>query len=505
MTPRQLFAVTVTACLIIPIGITGCNTPVDEQLPYPNIIYILADDLGYRELGAYGQTKIQTPRIDELAANGIAFSQHYSGSPVCAPSRGTFLTGKHTGNGYIRDNKEMGGWGPDEPEGQLPLPPGEFTIAEMLEPLGYVSGFVGKWGLGGPESTGHPNAQGFQHFYGYLCQRVAHNYYPTHLWHNDKVDSLEGNTYFSAHQRLTEPLATDAAYAEAYEGGTYAPDKMIDSALEFIRENQNGPFFLTFATPVPHLALQVPGESVAEYKDQFDDQPYLGQNGYLPHPYPNAAYAAMITRMDGDIGKLIDLIDELELTQNTIIMFSSDNGTTYTGGVDASFFNSVGDLRGLKGSVFEGGIRVPMIVSWPGTIEAGRWTDHISANWDIMPTIAGIVGIESPENIDGISFLPTLKGQVDSQPQHESLYWEYHAFKGMQAVRMGDWKAVRQRIRTQVDSPVELYNLIDDPSEMHDVAADHPDIVAATRAIMDARTWSDVEGWNFLPEVTGSK
>jgi arylsulfatase A len=489
----------------IAINISGCTSGTDATPEYPNIIYILADDLGYKEVGVYGQTKIRTPRLDQLAAEGIAFTQHYSGSPVCAPSRGTYLTGKHTGHGYIRDNKEMGGWGPDEPEGQLPLPPGEFTIAEMLQPLGYTSGFIGKWGLGGPESIGHPNAQGFEEFYGYLCQRVAHNYYPTHLWHNDYADSLDGNTYFAAHQKLTEPLSSNDAYTDAYTGGTFAPDKMLDTALQFVRDNQNGPFFLTFATPVPHVALQVPEESLAEYGDSYDDKPYLGQHGYLPHPLPNGAYAAMISRMDRDIGQIIDLVDELGLADNTVIMFSSDNGTTYAGGVDAEFFDSVGELRGLKGSVFEGGIRVPMIVRWPGVVKGGTWTDHISANWDVMPTIASIVGIRPPEDIDGVSFLATLEGNEAAQQEHDALYWEYHAFKGMQAVRMGDWKAVRQRIRVQDDSPVELYNLAIDLSESNDVAKEHPDVVAAARAVMDSRTPSEIEDWNFKREESIEK
>ncbi len=466
----------------------------------PNIIYILADDLGYNEVGAYGQEIIKTPNLDRLASDGMRFTQHYSGSPVCAPSRGTLLTGKHTGTGYIRDNYEMGGWGPDEPEGQLPLPPEEVTIAEMLRPLGYSTGFVGKWGLGGPESTGQPNRQGFDRFYGYLCQRVAHNYYPTHLWNNEEPDSLDGNDYFSAHQRIPEPLSTDEEYYELFSGVQYAPDLMIEEALDFVRDNQSSPFFLVFATPVPHLALQVPPESVDQYRSQLVSEPYLGQRGYLPHPYPLAAYAGMITRMDRDIGSLIDLVDELGLSDETVIMFSSDNGTTYTGGVDAEYFDSVADLRGLKGSVFEGGIRVPMIVRWPGKVTMGTTTDHISAFWDVMPTIAEITNAELPENLDGISFLPTLLSHPEQQEIHDALYWEYHAFGGMQAVRMGKWKAVRLEIRRQDDAPIQLFDLEQDISESNDLADQYPEVVDSARSVMESRTVSSIDRWNFIRE-----
>ena len=291
--------------LLVMVGVfAGCS----KEETQPNVIYILADDLGYRELGSYGQEIIRTPNLDKLAVEGMRFTQHYSGSPVCAPSRGTLLTGKHTGNGYVRDNLEMGGWGPDEPEGQLPLLDAEITIAEMLKPLGYATGFVGKWGLGGPESEGHPNNQGFDLFYGYLCQRVAHNYYPTHLWQNGEPDSLDGHEYFAAHQQIEEPLATIDEYYDRFAAEHYAPDLMLDSAVDFIERNQSNPFFLVFATPVPHLALQVPQESLNEYPDSMDTEHFLGRP-YLPHPRPHAAYAAMITRMDRDIGTLLARLD----------------------------------------------------------------------------------------------------------------------------------------------------------------------------------------------------
>jgi len=486
---------TIPVCLLLCLF---CSCQPDSTVPTkPNIIYILADDLGYGELGSYGQTKIKTPNLDRMAAEGIRFTQHYSGSPVCAPSRCTLLTGKHTGHAYIRDNYEVGGWGPDEPEGQLPLRPEEVTIGEMLKEAGYATAAIGKWGLGGPGSVGHPNNQGFDLFYGYLCQRVAHNYYPTHLWRNNEADSLKGNTYFSAHQQIEAPLATEQDYYDRFQGETFAPDLMIEEALSFIEDHADRPFFLVFETPVPHVALQVPIESLEPYRNVFDDQPYIGDNGYLPHPLPRAAYAAMISRMDRDIGRMMDLLKDLGLDEQTLVMFSSDNGTTYVSGVEAEFYNSVGPLRGLKGSVYEGGIRVPMLARWPGHIEPGSVTDHPSAFWDVLPTIADITGQEPPSDIDGLSFLPVLTGETESQPSHEYLYWEYHSRGGMQAVRMGEWKAVRLGVRDDVDAPIQLYNLALDVGETTDVAEQHTDLVRKAHAIMAQRTPSPVDRFNF--------
>jgi arylsulfatase A-like enzyme len=473
---------------------SACKT---EQPP-PNIIYILADDLGYNEIGAYGQQMIKTPTLDQLARDGMRFTQHYSGSPVCAPSRGSLLTGKHTGTAYVRDNFEVGGWGPDEPEGQLPLLDAEITIAEMLKPAGYATGFVGKWGLGGPDSEGHPNNQGFDRFYGYLCQRIAHNYYPTHLWSDSEADSLDNGEWFAAHQTLDAPFATDQEYYDRFAGNDYAPDLMREAAVDFIDQHASDPFFLVFASPVPHLALQVPEESLKEYPDSMDTGPFLG-GPYLPHPRPKAAYAAMITRMDSDIATILERLEAHGIDDNTIVMFSSDNGATYVDGSYPDYFDSVGEFRGLKGSVFEGGIRVPMIVRWPGTVEAGSDTDHVSAFWDVMPTIAEMAGAQIPEGIDGESFLPALRGDT-TEKDRSPLYWEYHAFGGMQAVRMGEWKGVRLQIRRQEDSPVLLFNLNDDPSETTDVSAEHPDVVAQIRAFMDARTPSHLDRWNFIPD-----
>jgi len=442
----------------------------------PNIIYIYADDLGYNEVGAYGQEKIRTPNLDRLAAEGMRFTQHYSGSAVCAPSRAVLLTGKHSGHAFIRGNKELGGWGPDEPEGQWPLAAEEVTLAEILQQNGYATGAMGKWGLGGPDAHGHPNLQGFDHYYGYLCQRVAHNYYPTHLWRNGDKDMLPGNDWFSAHQRLEEPPSDYADY-DRYQGTSYAPDLIADEALRFIRDNAEHPFFLYYPTIVPHVAIQVPEDSLAEYEDEFVETPYLGDQSYLPHPTPRAAYAAMITRMDRNVGRVLDLVAELGLDDNTIIMFSSDNGPTWVGGSDLEFFDGNGVLRGRKQQLYEGGIRVPMLARWPGHIEPGTVTDHLSAQWDVLATVLDIVdidGAEAPEDTDGISFAPTLFGEGE-QEQHEVMYWELGR---QQAVRLGEWKLYRRANGDGDIVDVELFNLANDIGEQDNLAEARPELVA---------------------------
>lgn len=443
--------------------------------PQPNIVFVLADDLGYAEVGAYGQTKIRTPNIDRLAAEGMRFTDFYAGSPVCAPSRGTLLTGLHTGHAFIRDNEEMGGWEKDDPEGQLPLPPGTVTLPAVLREADYVTAAIGKWGLGGPDSTGQPNLQGFDHWFGYLCQRWAHNYYPDHLWRNRERAPLE-NEYFSAHQRLDAAPDDPAAY-DSYRGSQYSPDLMIEDALAFIRENRDRRFFLYFATPVPHAALQVPADSLEPYLEEgWDEGPYLGHKGYLPHPAPRAAYAAMVSRMDRDVGRIVDLLAELGLDDRTIVMFSSDNGPTFNGGTDSTFFRSAGPLRGLKQDVYEGGIRVPFIARWPGQIAAGATSALPAAFWDVFPTLVDMAGGTVPPGLDGVSIAPTLFAE-GAQPPREYLYWE---FQGNRAVRLGDWKAYLM----DGSDTVALYDLASDVGETHDVAADHPDVVARVAEIM---------------------
>jgi arylsulfatase A len=452
--------------------------------PKPNVIFILADDLGYGELGCFGQEKIRTPNIDRIAAEGMKLTQHYSGSPVCAPSRCVLLTGKHTGHAYIRDNSEMSErgevWRNPLVEGQYPLPENTFTIGRMFQSAGYTTGAIGKWGLGGPGTSGEPNNQGFNHWYGYLCQRRAHNYYPIHLWRNRERHILAWNKYIYPHQRLPQDRDPydKSSYAE-YSGKQYSMDLMAEEALGFIRENRNKPFFLYLPFTVPHAAIQVPEDSLKEYEGAFPETPYTGDKGYLPHPAPRAGYAAMVTRMDREIGRIMSLLKELGIDGSTLIIFSSDNGPTFNGGTDSEFFRSAGPLRGLKTMLYEGGIRVPTIACWPGRIKPDGVSDHVSAFWDWLPTFAELLGVRSGKDTDGISLLPTLLGNQEKQKNHDYLYWEY---SGKQAVRRGEWKAYR----TSVDSPLELYNLKDDIAEQHDLAGQRPDVVKEMADIMTA-------------------
>jgi arylsulfatase A len=443
----------------------------------PNVVFILADDLGYAELGSYGQKKIRTPNLDRMASEGMRFTQFYSGAPVCAPSRCVLLTGKHTGHAAVRDNKEVGTW--ESHEGQHPLPADEITLAEVLKGAGYATACVGKWGLGNDRSSGAPARQGFDLFFGYNCQRHAHNYYPAYLLRNGERVELEGNT-------------------AGVTGKVYAPDLMIEEALSFIRKSSEKPFFLYFATTVPHLALQVPEDSLAEYADAFEETPYGGGEGYQPHPKPRAAYAAMISRMDRDVGRIAGLLEELGLDRKTIVIFSSDNGTTFLKPqVDYEFFRSVGPLRGLKGSLYEGGLRVPFIARWPGRVGAGAVSDFVCGMQDVLPTVAELAGLKAPPGIDGISLVPTLVGE-GVQPGHSYLYWESFG-AGAQAVRFGDWKAVRTGLKKNAKAPVELFNLREDIGETKDVANSHTGIVEkATKILQEARTPSNVDEWNFM-------
>ncbi len=452
----------------------------------PNIILILADDLGYHEVGAYGQRKIRTPNIDRLAQEGVRLTDHYSGSPVCAPSRAVLLTGLHTGHAYIRDNDEMGFrgdvWRDPALEGQRPLAAGTFTMASMLKRAGYATAAVGKWGLGGPGSEGEPTKLGFDLFYGFLCQRVAHNHFPAYLWRNTTKVALD-NPGIYPHEKFPadkDPKAP-ASY-ERYGGKQYALDMMGDEARAFITANRERPFFLYFAPTVPHAALQAPEDSLREYEGAFPEAPYAGDKGYLPHRTPRAAYAAMVTRLDREVGRIAQLVRELGLDRDTLIVFTSDNGPTFNGGTDSAFFESAGAFRGLKTMVYEGGIRVPMVARWPGRIPAGTVSAHASAFEDYMPTFAEMAGVERPAGIDGLSMLPALQGRANEQKPREYLYWE---FQGKQVVRQGDWKGIRNAATGAFD----LYDLEKDVGEKANVAAVHPDIVARIEGVMrTART-----------------
>jgi arylsulfatase len=449
------------------VAIMGCtpkqkvDTEVLSNLR-PNIIFILADDLGYGEVGCFGQERITTPFIDMLAGQGLRLTSHYSGSPVCAPSRCSLLTGMHTGHAIVRNNREIGGWGPDEPEGQYPLPADTPTLSRSLQDLGYVTGAFGKWGLGGPDSTGHPNNQGFDYFYGYLCQRVAHNYYPTHLWRNNEKDFLEGNEeWFSAHQKIEEPTSF-----EEFSSGTYAPDRILEEAVQFIDDHTSEPFFLYFASTIPHLALQIPDEELDQYPESWDETPYLGQKGYLPHPRPRAAYAAMISRFDQEVGSIVTALKRNELDDNTLIIVTSDNGPSWVGGVDMDFFNSSGHLRGRKAQLWEGGIRVPTVVWWPGHVPARVSNDTPTAFWDWYPTLTSVAGSKS-SHLDGIDLWPLFTQEETISTR--GLYWEHGK---SQAYRKGSWKLLRIQTNKGIES--NLFNLENDISESNNLATKNP-------------------------------
>jgi arylsulfatase A-like enzyme len=460
----------------------------------PNIVFILADDLGSGELGSYGQTKIRTPRLDRMAAEGMRFTRFYAGSPVCAPSRATFLTGRHTGHAAVRDNRELGGFPDEEERGQLPLPASEATVAEWLKARGYATALVGKWGLGGPGSVGVPTRHGFDLFFGYLDQKQAHSYYPTHLWKNEARFPL-ANAYFSPHQTFSGDPADPAAYAK-YRGTDYAIDFMTREALGFIRDNASRPFFLYFAPTLPHLALQAPESAVRAYEGAFPETPYLGDRQYLPNRTPRATYAAMVSYLDAQVGQVLDALKSAGLDDNTLVIFTSDNGATFdTGGAPTAFFNSHGGLRGTKTDVYEGGIRAPFIARWPGAIRPRSTSDHIGANWDMWATFADLVGGAAPAT-DGVSIAPTLLGR-GRQREHEALYWEFHSKGSAQAVRMDRWKGVRSKAKGNPSAPIELYDLSTDPTESSDVASAHPHIVRRIEQVMRARTRSPIDAWNF--------
>src|SRR6185437_11112112 len=414
----------------------------------PNIIFILADDLGYGDVGYQGQRKIHTPNIDQMAADGMRFSYCYAGTAVCAPSRASLMTGLHTGHTPIRGNRGF------KPEGQFPLPDSSLTIATVLQSHGYVTGDFGKWGLGYPGSTGTPNKKGFTDFYGYNCQTLAHNYYPDHLWSNTKKIELPENMARGGRDRV------------------YSADLIHRHALQFIQANKDHPFFLWLSYTLPHAELQVPHDSVYEnYVAQF-------------HDTLRAAYAAMVSRLDRYVGEVRKQVQALGIANNTLILFSSDNGPHREGGNDPAYFNSSGSLRGIKRDLYEGGIREPFVAVWPGTIRPGTRSDRPFAFWDLFPTFEAVADIPVTKNIDGCSILSVLEGHPEKARQHDYFYWEFHENGGRQAVRWGKWKGVRLKVNTIADPHLELYDLEKDPQETTDISAKHPDIVEHIKKIM---------------------
>lgn len=416
----------------------------------PNILFILADDLGYGDLGCYGQKQIQTPNLDRFASEGTRFTHCYSGSTVCAPSRCCLMTGMHTGHARIRGNE------------RVPLLPEDLTVAEVLKGAGYATGLVGKWGLGEPDTTGIPNRQGFDEFFGYLNQAHAHNYFPEHLWNNEQM------------VELTENLGMGR--------GKYSHDLFTGHALDFLTRHQDHPFFLYLAYTIPHA-----NNERGRYEGNGMEVPDLGPYKDQPWPETEKGKAAMISRMDTDIGKILAHLDQLGLTGDTIIFFTSDNGPHREGGANPDFFNSSGPLRGIKRDLYEGGIRVPMLARWPERIPAGQVSNQVWTFWDFLPTAAELAGGTIPQGIDGISMLPALVG--DKAPEHEFLYWEFHESGSKQAVRMGKWKAVR----LAAQRPLELYDLEVDPGETRNVAVDRPgEITKIEEYLKQARTESEM-------------
>ncbi|MBN2665864.1 MAG: arylsulfatase [Bacteroidales bacterium] len=460
------------------LAVASCSQ-AGKDSPLPNIVYILADDLGYGDLSCYGQKKFATPNIDRLASQGMLYRQHYTGCTVSAPSRSCLMTGLHTGHTPIRGNKE---W---KPEGQWPLPAASVTVAEMLKTKGYATGAYGKWGLGFINTEGDPNSQGFDEFYGYNCQRLAHNYFPDHLWHNREMILLHAN--------------------DSGRTGSYSPDLIHAEALKFMENNRDKPFFMFYPTTIPHAELVAKEEYMQKFRGKFDpekafkgvdDGPEFRQGPYGSQPESHAAFAAMVTQLDDYVGEIMEKLAELGLEEVTTVIFASDNGPHLEGGADPDYFESNGPLRGNKRDMYEGGIRTPMIVRWPYRVKPGSVSDHISAFWDVMPTLAEIAGIDVPAGTDGISFLPELLGK--KQKKHEYLYWEFHEQGGKIAVRMGDWKAVKLKADKGPDSTIELYDLSADEGETTDLATSNPDLVKKLEQVMnDAHVPSEIFPFPF--------
>ena len=450
------------------------RNPAETKIK-PNIIYILADDLGYGDLGCYGQQYIETPNIDKLAAGGVKFNYHFSGSTVCAPSRSSLLTGLHTGRTQIRGNKEY------FPEGQEALPDSAFTTAEFFKEQGYITAAFGKWGLGFVATPGDPINQGFDRFYGYNCQREAHRYYPDHLWNNNSRVELVRN-----------------------KGGnteTYAQDVIHEKALDFITDHKDTSFYLFLPYVAPHAELIAPDDSLLRYYEkkfkESPGKPYVAKEGgdygpdmivgrYASQDKPRAHFAAMVARLDQYVGDIITTLKESGIEENTLVIFTSDNGPHQEAGADPDFFNSRGGLRGYKRDLYEGGVRVPFIASMPSRIPQGIESDMISAFWDMNATYAEVLGVNYDLATDGISIWPSMKGEKQ-QEVHDYLYWEFHEKGGRQAIRTDQYKLVKLNVKKPEKTRIELYDLVNDPQEQTNIAADEPELVKELTSLMESQ------------------
>ncbi|RBP45630.1 arylsulfatase A-like enzyme [Roseimicrobium gellanilyticum] len=464
--------------------VTAVASPAAEKL---NVVFVIADDLGWGELGCYGQEKIPTPNLDKLAKQGSRFTQHYSGAPVCAPSRCVLMTGKHLGHAEIRGNMQAKKLLPRYEEGQYPISEKARTIAQVFREAGYATGAMGKWGLGPVGSTGDPNTKGFDLFFGYNCQSVAHSYYPSHVWRNSEKVVINQKP-IPGHAKQPE----GEVKLEDWIGETYAPKLMIAEAEKFIADNAKKPFFLYLAFIEPHVSMHPPKESVEKFPKEWDQEPYRGENGYVPHPRPHAGYAAMISDLDSYVGRVMDSLEKAGVADRTLIIFTSDNGTTHprnadskfsVGGADAKFFNSTADLRGFKGSVYEGGIRVPMIARLPGKIPANVVNDSPGYFADWFPTLCEATGLTKPEGLDGESLWPAItsgKNTAHTKP----MLWLFPEYTGQIAVRIGDKKAVRQGLKTKKPGNWEVYDIATDRSEKKDIAAGSADVIQQAEELL---------------------
>lgn len=452
-----------------------------------NVVFILADDLGWGEVGCFGQQKIPTPNIDRLASEGMRFTDHHSGAPVCAPSRCVLMTGKHMGHAEIRGNLPARMMDEKYTEGQFPLSQQAVTILKVFQQAGYATGAMGKWGLGPVGSTGDPNQHGLDLFFGYNCQSVAHSYYPLSLWRNDQKIVINPNP-ISGHQK---PTVADVKIEDTI-GETYAPKLMIAEAENFIAANKDKPFFLYLPFIEPHVAMHPPKESVQRFPEEWDREQYRGDSGYLPHPRPRAGYAAMISDLDSYVGRVLKSLEAAGLTNHTLVVFTSDNGTTHAGppgkrfhvgGADPQFFNSTGGLRGYKGSVYEGGIRVPMIVRLPGKIPASSVNDSPSYFADWFPTLSEAAGLMAPANMDGESLWPTMT-QIKSYQTHKPMVWVFPEYGGQVAVRLGEFKVIRKGLKTKSPGGWEVYNLAVDRGEEHNLASANEEIINQAKKVL---------------------
>jgi arylsulfatase A-like enzyme len=455
----------------------------------PNVVLILADDLGYGELGCYGQEKIQTPHLDRLAAEGLRFTQAYSGAPVCAPSRCVLLTGKHTGHAEIRGNREQKDAAGKSLEGQHPLSAAALTLPELFQRAGYATAAFGKWGLGQAGTSGAPNAQGFELFFGVTCQRVAHSYYPRFVWRNG-VQELLNEKPVPGHAKKLEG---EIRY-EDWSGERHLSSAVRDEALRWLaaRKDDGRPFFLYLPFLEPHVAMQPERSFVERYPAEWDPEPYRGQCGYTPHPRPRAGYAAMISQLDDNVGRIVAALEAQGLAENTLIVFTSDNGTTHehagdpelgVGGVDGKFFRSTAGLRGRKGSVYEGGIRVPLLARWKGRLPANQVIDAPLHSADLLPTLCAFAGIAAPAEVDGRDERALFeRGERSEDPAR--FVWVFPEYGGQVAVRFGDWKLLRRGLSTKQLGAWELYDLAADPLEQKNLATARPEIVSRGIAIL---------------------